>query len=126
MQAPMLLAVPNVSEGRERSVIATVARTLAGGPASVRLLDQHSDADHDRSVFTLAGPQGDLADALLLGAAAAVREIDVVRARPSGVAPRQHPHVGALDVAPLVYLDESARGAACAEEIGRASCRERV
>src|SRR5438445_13704196 len=117
MQAPMLLAVPNVSQGRERSVIATVAGALAGGPASVRLLDQHSDADHDRSVFTLAGPQGDLADALLLGAAAAVREIDVVRARPSGVAPRQHPHVGALDVAPLVYLDESARGAACAEAL---------
>lgn len=117
MRAPTLLAVPNVSEGREPSVIATVARALTGGPASVRLLDQHSDADHDRSVFTLAGPQRDLADALLHGAAAAVREIDVVGARPAGVAPRQHPHVGALDLAPVVYLDESARGAACAEAL---------
>ena len=30
---------------------------------------------------------------------------------------RQHPHVGALDVAPVVYLDEDARGAACAEAL---------
>jgi glutamate formiminotransferase/glutamate formiminotransferase/formiminotetrahydrofolate cyclodeaminase len=37
-----------------------------------------------------------------------------------------HPHVGALDVAPIVYLDAARRGAACAEalvageELGRA------
>ena len=37
-----------------------------------------------------------------------------------------HPHVGALDVAPVVYLDAARRGAACAaalvvgEELGRA------
>jgi glutamate formiminotransferase / 5-formyltetrahydrofolate cyclo-ligase len=117
MHALTLLAVPNFSEGRERSLIATLARALTGGPASVRLLDQHADADHDRAVFTLAGPQGDLADALLRGAAKAVSEIDVVSARPAGVAPRQHPHVGALDVAPIVYLDDAARGAACAEAL---------
>jgi len=29
----------------------------------------------------------------------------------------EHPHVGALDVAPVVYLDESSRGAACAEAL---------
>ena len=32
-------------------------------------------------------------------------------------APGQHPHVGALDVAPIVYLDRDARGAACAEAL---------
>ena len=29
----------------------------------------------------------------------------------------QHPHVGALDVAPIVYLDDARRGAACAEAL---------
>ena len=29
----------------------------------------------------------------------------------------QHPHVGALDVAPVVYLDPALRGAACAEAL---------
>ena len=29
-----------------------------------------------------------------------------------------HPHVGALDVMPVVYLDEDRRGAACAEALG--------
>jgi glutamate formiminotransferase/glutamate formiminotransferase/formiminotetrahydrofolate cyclodeaminase len=31
--------------------------------------------------------------------------------------PAQHPHVGALDVVPIVYLEARARGAACAEAL---------
>jgi glutamate formiminotransferase len=113
-----LLAVPNVSEGRD---LATVA-ALGGAFAShgVRLLDTHSDADHHRTVFTLAGPPISLAEALLDGMRAAVQEIDVIGTGP----PRgerseagQHPHVGAIDVVPLVYLDVGARGAACAEAL---------
>lgn len=118
MPAATLLAVPNFSEGRDRSVIAAIARALSTGPASVRLLDQHSDADHHRSVYTIAGPQRDLADALLRGASAAVSEIDVVSSRPAASeAAGQHPFVGALDVAPVVYLEEAARGPACAEAL---------
>jgi glutamate formiminotransferase/glutamate formiminotransferase/formiminotetrahydrofolate cyclodeaminase len=41
----------------------------------------------------------------------------VGRADQDGSEPGQHPHVGAVDVAPVVYLDESARGAACAEAL---------
>jgi glutamate formiminotransferase/glutamate formiminotransferase/formiminotetrahydrofolate cyclodeaminase len=126
MASPILLAVPNVSEGRDEGVIAAIAEAFAGG---VRLLDVHSDGDHNRSVFTLAGRQGELADALLAGAAAAVERIDVASAsaptrRESGSGPgvnehssRAHPHVGAVDVVPLVYLDIGARGAACAEAL---------
>jgi glutamate formiminotransferase/glutamate formiminotransferase/formiminotetrahydrofolate cyclodeaminase len=84
----------------------------------VRLLDVHSDRDHHRSVFTIAGKPGALADALLAGARAAVERVDVM-SRDGGDLSQsgQHPHVGALDVAPIVYLDERSRGAACAEAL---------
>jgi len=124
MGPPILLAVPNVSEGRDAQAIATIgAAFVAGAADGVRLLDIHSDADHHRSVFTLAGRPGHLAQALLRGASVAVERIDVMAQGGRGVSERdregagQHPHVGALDVAPIVYLDREARGAACAEAL---------
>jgi len=112
-----LLGVPNVSEGRDDATIAAVAAAFAAD-AAVRLLDVHSDRDHNRSVFTLAGPPGALAAALVRGAAAAVERIDVLgSAREAASARGQHPYVGALDVAPIVYLDERDRGLACAEAL---------
>src|SRR5436305_7826986 len=101
------MAVPNVSEGRDHDAIAAIGAAFA--PA--RVLDVHSDPDHGRSVFTLAAPQGELHEALLAGAGEAVARIDLRVHRGS------HPHVGALDVAPVVYLDESQRGPACAEAL---------
>jgi glutamate formiminotransferase / 5-formyltetrahydrofolate cyclo-ligase len=73
------------------------------------------DPDHGRSVFTLAAEQGELARALVSGARAAVERIDL--GRHDGV----HPCVGALDVMPVVYLDEARRGAACAEALTAAA-----
>jgi glutamate formiminotransferase / 5-formyltetrahydrofolate cyclo-ligase len=124
MAPPILLAVPNVSEGRDQGTISAIGAALSGGDAgTTRLLDIHSDRDHHRSVFTIAAPPVDLADALLRGAGVAVERIDVMTRMDgesaNGDAPQvgQHPHVGALDVAPVVYLDPSARGAACAEAL---------
>jgi glutamate formiminotransferase / 5-formyltetrahydrofolate cyclo-ligase len=131
MDPPTLLSVPNVSEGRDQSTIAAVGRAFAGidgasstgaehevGARGVRLLDVHSDGDHHRSVFTLAGAPGSLADALLAGARASVERIDVIsRAGHDLSRAGQHPHVGAVDVVPIVYLDQRARGAACAEAL---------
>lgn len=111
MLAAVLLAVPNVSEGRDRAAIDALAAAFA--PA--RLLDIHSDADHNRSVFSLAGNQGELAKALASGAAAAASAIDITRN--DGI----HPFVGALDVAPVVYLQESDRGPAIAEALTAAT-----
>jgi len=107
---PTLLAVPNVSEGRDRAVLAAIGAAFAGGEG-VRLLDTHSDRDHHRTVFTLAAHPGTLADALLAGARVAVERIEIGDGR--GV----HPHVGAIDVVPVVYLDDGARGAACVEAL---------
>jgi glutamate formiminotransferase/glutamate formiminotransferase/formiminotetrahydrofolate cyclodeaminase len=130
VEPPILLAVPNVSEGRDAATIAAVGRAfvpaagtapLEDPPASpsgaVRLLDVHSDSDHHRSVFTIAGRPGALADALLAGARAAIERVDVMSRDGDGSQSGQHPHVGALDVAPIVYLDERSRGAACAEAL---------
>jgi glutamate formiminotransferase len=80
---------------------------------AVRLLDTHSDPDHDRSVYTIAGAARAISDALVRGAGAAVELVDVMTRPVRG----QHPHVGALDVAPIVYLDAQFRGAACAEAL---------
>jgi glutamate formiminotransferase/glutamate formiminotransferase/formiminotetrahydrofolate cyclodeaminase len=99
--------VPNVSEGSDAAVIDAIGRAFA--PA--RLLDLHTDPDHGRSVYSLAAPQGELAGALLSGAEAAAARIDLRRHHGA------HPHVGAIDVAPVVYLDEPARGAAAAEAL---------
>lgn len=119
-----MLAVPNVSEGRDGVTIAALGAAFADRAVTgVRLLDVHSDADHHRSVFTLAGHPRELTDALLRGARVAVERIDVIAPHTRGAFEQlpgsvgQHPHVGALDVAPTVYLDPAARGAACAEAL---------
>ncbi len=101
--APPLLAVPNVSEGRDAGRIDALERAFAAG---VSLLDRHSDRDHDRTVLTLAGEPGALRGALERGAAAAVESIDM--GRYEGV----HPAVGALDVCPVVWLEPGGREAA--------------
>jgi glutamate formiminotransferase/glutamate formiminotransferase/formiminotetrahydrofolate cyclodeaminase len=105
-----LLAVPNVSEGRDPEAIAVTSEAFSRR-SGTRLLDVHSDPDHHRSVFTLAGPPGELAYAVLDGAREALGRIDVNQH--SG----RHPRVGAVDVAPIVYLDDEACGAACAEAL---------
>jgi glutamate formiminotransferase len=103
---PTLLAVPNVSEGRDSAAIGRIADAF-----DARLLDVHFDPDHHRSVFTLAGAPRDLAHAVVGGAAEVVKRIDLNRHQ--GV----HPRVGALDVAPIVYLNDADVGAACAEAL---------
>ncbi len=111
----MLFAVPNVSEGRNPAAIMGIAQAFAATPG-VKLLDTHSDPDHHRSVFWLGGREpGMLAEALVQGAQEAVGWINLTE--PRGI----HPHVGALDVAPFVYLDDAGLGAACAEALLAAS-----
>jgi glutamate formiminotransferase len=101
-----LLAYPNLSEGRDEARIATLTDALGPG-----LVDVHVDRDHHRIACTVLGRPGELADALLSGARAAVALISV--SEHEGV----HPRVGALDVAPIVWLDPGDRGAACAEAL---------
>ena len=105
----LLLAVPNVSEGRDLEVIAAIGAAYEG--AGARVLDTHSDPDHNRSVHTLAGEPQALAQAVTAGAQEAIARIDL------RVHEGQHPRVGAIDVAPVVFRDAGERGAACAEAL---------
>jgi glutamate formiminotransferase/glutamate formiminotransferase/formiminotetrahydrofolate cyclodeaminase len=104
-----LLAVPNVSEGRDPAVLDAIGAAFAAGGA--RVLDVHADPDHHRAVFTLAGAPGRLAHAVAAGAREAVARIDL------DLHGGLHPRVGAIDVAPVVHLDAARRGAACAEAL---------
>lgn len=82
------------------------------------MLDRHSDADHNRTVFTLAAGPVALRTALVGGAREAVATIEM------GTHEGLHPAIGALDVCPLVWTApgdrEPAREAALAvaAEIG--------
>jgi glutamate formiminotransferase len=100
------VAVPNVSEGRDAEAIGAIAGAFGPG-----LRDVHADPDHNRSVFTLTGSPGRLSSSVLDGSREALSRIDI--RRHAGV----HPRVGALDVAPIVFLDEAGRGSACAEAL---------
>ena len=58
MTGATLLAVPNVSEGRDAAALAAIGDAFAR--AGARVLHSSRDADHHRAVFTLAGAPGTL------------------------------------------------------------------
>src|SRR5882757_3262183 len=112
---PMALpleSVPNFSEGRDPAVIKEIGRALA---ERAELLDTHTDADHNRTVFTLVGGERELVAALLAGIAIARKRIDL-RGH-EGV----HPRIGAADVVPIVPIrpEDMERARAAALELAR-------
>jgi glutamate formiminotransferase len=69
----------------------------------VELLDEHSDAVHDRTVFTVAGDEAALLPALIRLAGVAIELIDL------NLQAGAHPRIGAIDVCPIVWHDEALR-----------------
>jgi glutamate formiminotransferase len=90
-------SVPNVSEGRRLDVVEQLADAI-DSVDGVHLLDRTSDASHNRSVFTLAGPAGAVAEALDRLVGKAIETIDMEAHR------GEHPRIGAVDVIPFVPL----------------------
>ena len=90
----VLECVANVSEGRDMEKLRALA--LACGDA---LIDVHADADHNRSVFTLAGPGALEAVEGVKGLAVAVAHWITIVGHTG-----EHPSFGALDVVPFVAL----------------------
>ena len=90
-----LESVPNFSEGRDAAVIDSLVEAVE---RHAKVLDVHSDPDHNRSVITFVGEDEDVVDALVSVTAEASRLIDL-RAHEGA-----HPRVGATDVAPVVPL----------------------
>jgi glutamate formiminotransferase len=107
-----LEAVPNFSEGRDGTTIAAIGDALS---AHARLLDVHSDEDHNRSVYTLVGSEDELVAALLAGITCARERIDLSRHEGA------HPCIGAADVVPIVPIRETdaERARAAALELAR-------
>ncbi|MDQ3964827.1 MAG: glutamate formiminotransferase, partial [Actinomycetota bacterium] len=100
-----LVAVPNVSEGRDPRRIEAFGTAITS--AGARVLDIHSDPTHHRSVFTATGDF----DALLGGIVAlseACRAIDLTRHDGA------HPRLGGLDVCPFVPFEEDMTAAIAA------------
>ncbi len=93
----LIECVPNVSEGRRGDAIDRMADAIRAVDG-VRLLDRTSDVDHNRSVFTFAGPPDPVEAAAHALVEAALREIDLRSHR------GEHPRLGAVDVVPFVPL----------------------
>ncbi|HEX7950633.1 MAG TPA: glutamate formimidoyltransferase [Candidatus Limnocylindrales bacterium] len=93
----LIESVPNVSEGRRLDVVDRLVLAVEAVPG-IYLLDRTSDASHNRSVFTLAGEDGPVSDALEALVGAAIHEIDM------NIHTGEHPRIGAVDVIPLVPL----------------------
>ena len=93
-------SVPNLSEGRRLDVVELLA-TAISSVDGVHLLDRTSDASHNRSVFTIAGPAGPVGAALVRLVEAAIHEINMEQHW------GEHPRIGAVDVIPWVPLADT-------------------
>lgn len=90
--------VPNVSEGRDHAKIQAIVRAVEDVPGAL-LLDRHSDADHNRSVVTMAGPPDAVAEAAFRLVERAAALIDLTKHQGA------HPRIGAADVVPFVPIE---------------------
>jgi glutamate formiminotransferase len=86
--------VPNFSEGRDRDKVEAIVRAMRVD--GVHLLDYSLDADHNRSVVTIAGSPEAVVEAAVRGAGKAAELINLTGQ--TGV----HPRIGAADVIPFV------------------------
>jgi glutamate formiminotransferase len=91
--------VPNLSEGRDSSIIDAAVESVARTGA--RVVDRSSDVVHHRSVLTILGSAEQVVDAAVALTGVAMERIDL--RLHEGV----HPRIGALDVLPFVPLREA-------------------
>ncbi len=111
--------VPNFSEGRRVEVIQAVRRAAEGVPGA-RVLDLESNADHNRSVLTLAGEGEALVEAAYRATEKALELIDLNHHQGG------HPRMGAMDVVPFVPLGEATmeEAVALARKLGERLVRQ--
>src|SRR5258705_2525215 len=94
----LIECVPHFSEGRDAAKVDAIVTAMSSVPG-VYVLDREMDADHNRSVITLAGGPDAVAEAALLGTGKAMELIDLTKHRGA------HPRVGATDVLPFIPID---------------------
>jgi glutamate formiminotransferase/formiminotetrahydrofolate cyclodeaminase len=94
----LIECVPNFSEGRDPAKIDVIVSAMSSVPG-VYVLDREMDADHNRSVITLAGEPDAVAEAALRGVGKAMELIDLTKHTGA------HPRVGATDVVPFIPIE---------------------
>ncbi len=94
MNGPVVECVPNFSEGTDVQRVEAIVDAMR--ETGVSLLDWSMDADHNRSVVTIAGSPSAVVEAAVRSVGKAVELIDLTRQH--GV----HPRIGAADVIPFV------------------------
>ena len=94
----LIECVPNFSEGRDATKVDALVDAMRAVPG-VLVLDRESDADHNRSVVTLAGEPDAVAEAALRGVGKAAELIDLTRHTGA------HPRIGATDVVPFIPIE---------------------
>ncbi len=97
VKSALIECIPNLSEGRDLDRLESLATTLSAIP-DLQLLQSHCDADHHRSVWTLAGSPHALEQAIDHLYQFAHQHIDLRHHQGA------HPRIGALDVVPFVPL----------------------
>jgi len=97
MTTPLIECVPNFSEARRPEVIQAISQSIAS-VEGVRVLDHHSDKDHNRTVITYVGSPAGVEEAAFRAIAKAAELIDMTRHT------GEHPRIGATDVFPFVPI----------------------
>ena len=94
MQKQLVECIPNFSEARRPSVIKAIEEAIIG-VQGVKILDHHSDIDHNRTVITFIGPPDAVEEAAYCAISKASELIDLDKHQ------GEHPRIGATDVVPL-------------------------
>ena len=97
MPTKIVECIPNFSEARRPEVVDTIIAAVASVDG-VRVLDRHSDVDHNRTVLTFVGTPDAVEEAAYLGIAKAAKLIDLNHHQ------GEHPRMGATDVVPFVPI----------------------
>lgn len=91
--------IPNFSDARRPKVIEKIKQAIQSVP-DILVLDQHSDLDHNRTVFTFLGPPQQVETAAFNAIAVAAQHINLDKHT------GEHPRIGAADVVPFVPISE--------------------
>lgn len=97
MTTKLVECIPNFSEARRPGVIPEISAEIES-VSDVRILDQHSDMDHNRTVITFVGSPEGVEEAAYLAIAKASTLIDLEQHT------GEHPRIGATDVVPFVPI----------------------
>ncbi len=97
MPNTLVECVPNFSEGCDAAKVDAIVNAMK--LPGVYLLDRKMDADHNRSVITLAGNRESIQEAAIRGVGKAAELIDLNQHKGA------HPRLGAADVVPFIPID---------------------